>query len=312
MNSHVAVLQLMLAKGVGQRTLARLLERLRFENYAVGDFVDAPISEMTGPFELKPESADSIKAVREDAMTLTEELDRHSVRTLVLGTDDYPSYLGESLGKSAPPVLFAAGDMSVLERKGVGFCGSRKATERSCHVVGACASDFARQGYNVVSGYAFGVDLAAHYGALKGGGVTTFVMATGVLHFRPKKAIADLLREDNFLVLSEFSPKLGWSVQNAMQRNRTIIGLTQVMILAEAGSNGGTFEAGMTTLELQRPLFVIETPSSLQQPEGDKLFLQRSAKLLRVDENGEPILDSVNERLRSASPGQHSRQISIF
>jgi DNA processing protein len=312
MNTQVAVLQLMLAKGVGQRTLFRLLERLRSENYFVSDFVDAPISEMTGPFALKPESADSIKAVREEATALTEELDRHSVRTLVLGTSDYPSYLEESLGKSAPPVLFAAGDMSVLERKGVGFCGSRKASERSCRIIEACASDFSRQGYNVVSGYAYGVDLAAHYGALKGGGVTTFVMATGILHFRPKKAIADLLREDNFLVLSEFSPKLGWSVQNAMQRNKTIIGLTQVMILAEAGSNGGTFEAGMTTLELQRPLFVIDPPDSQQQSEGDKLFLQRGAKLLRVSENETPILDGVTAQLESARPDQCGKQISFF
>jgi DNA protecting protein DprA len=267
---------------------------------------------MTGSFGLKQESADAIKSVRDDALVLVEELDRFSVRTLIFGTGEYPSYLSESLGKYAPPVLFAAGDLSVLERKGVGFCGSRKATERSCKVIGACASDFARQGYNVVSGYAFGVDLAAHYGALKGGGVTTFVMATGILHFRPKKAIADLLREDNFLVLSEFSPKLGWSVQNAMQRNKTIIGLSQVMILAEAGSNGGTFEAGMTTLELQRPLYVIETPDSQQQHEGDKVFLRRSAKLLRVNEDGKPILDAVNAQLKSASPDQRSRQISFF
>ena len=312
MNNEVAVLQLVLAKGVGQRTLSRLLARLRLENYSVSDFVDAPISEMTDAFGLKPESAGSIKAVRDDALVLVEELDHFSVRSLVLGTGEYPSYLSESLGKFAPPVLFAAGDMSVLERKGVGFCGSRKATERSCRVIGACARGFSRQGYNVVSGYAFGVDLAAHYGALEGGGVTTFVMATGILHFRPKKVVADLLREDNFLVLSEFSPKLGWSVQNAMQRNRTIIGLAQVMVLAEAGSNGGTFEAGKTTLELQRPLFVIDTPDSKQQSEGDRLFLQRGAKLLRVSENETPILDGVAAQLKSARPNQCSKQISLF
>jgi predicted Rossmann fold nucleotide-binding protein DprA/Smf involved in DNA uptake len=96
-----------------------------------------------------------------------------------------------------------------------------------------------------------------------------------------------------------------------MQRNRTIVGLSQVMILAEAGSNGGTFEAGMTTLELKRPLFVIETPAS-EQHEGDKLFLQRSAKILRVSDDGTPILDDVNAELRSASHNLQGSQISLF
>ena len=73
--------------------------------------------------------------------------------------------------------------------------------------------------------------------------------------------MADLLTEANSVVVSEFPPKLPWSVGNAMQRNRTICGLVHAMIVIEAGTTGGTWAAGQAALELGVPLFVLDFPN---------------------------------------------------
>lgn len=310
MTIESAILQLMNTKGIGPRTLGKLLERLRFEAYSVSDFVEAPSSQLVDAYGLKPETVESLKDARELAEGLSDELNEHSIQLLTLGSDHYPSRLAASLGQTAPPVLFAAGNLSLLEQKAVGFCGSRQASETSCTAVGRCAAVLAQKGFNIVSGYAHGVDLAAHQAALSSGGVTTFVLAVGILHFIAKSAIADLLDDDNYLVVSEFSPRLPWTVPNAMQRNRTTIGLSQAMILTEAGASGGTFEAGKATLELQRPLFVLEPIDGEVVADGDRLFLERGAHSLKCGKGEPPDLSQVIERAENFS--QSSGQISFL
>jgi len=297
MTNEAAILQLMNTRGIGQRTLGKLLGRLKFEGYPVSDFVEAPSSQLIEAYDLKPDTVDSMKSARELAEALFDELSARSIQLLTIGSEAYPSLVASTLEQSAPPVIFAAGNLSLLQRKAVGFCGSRRASEESCALVGRCASILAQKDFNIVSGYAYGVDLAAHQAALSSGGVTTFVLAIGILQFNAKSAISDLLNDDNFLVLSEFSPCLPWTVHNAMQRNRTIIGLSQAMILTKAGVKGGTFEAGKAALELQRPLFVLEGVDEESIPEGDRLLLHRGADSLRCSESGTPDLSQLIEQV---------------
>lgn len=308
MNTETAILQLMNVRGFGRRSLYKLLTRLINEQHSVSDFVNAPSSLLIEEYGFKPEIVESLQNARDLAEALYDELGRHSIQLLTIGTEAYPKSITSTLGDTTPPVLFAAGNLSLLDKKAVGFCGSRKASEESCRLVGQCASLFAQQGYNIVSGYAFGVDLAAHQAALRDGGVTTFVLATGVLHFSAKNTISDLLNDDNFLVISEFSPRLPWTVHNAMQRNRTIIALSQVMILAEAGAQGGTFEAGKAALQLQKPLYVLDSLESENLPEGSRLLLQRGANALRSNRDGKPDLGEVIKLVNSVipTPGQIS------
>jgi DNA processing protein len=64
----------------------------------------------------------------------------------------YPERLNQILGKEAPALLFAGGDISILKRKAVGFCGSRNASEQGIRVANDCAAVLAENGINVVSG----------------------------------------------------------------------------------------------------------------------------------------------------------------
>jgi len=148
-----------------------------------------------------------------------------------------------------------------------------------------------------VSGYANGTDLAAHCGALAVNGATTFVLGEGILNFRTKPEVAELLNEENYVAVSEFSPQMKWKVRNAMQRNRTICGLSNAMIMIESNLSGGTFAAGEIILKLNQPLFVVHYAEPPKSAEGNRHFLDRSAKPLQKNREGKPNLKAVFEVL---------------
>jgi DNA processing protein len=92
--------------------------------------------------------------------------------------------LSEMARRNLPPVLFARGPTDLMAAASVGFCGSRSATERGLAVAADIAEQVARQGLNVVSGGAKGVDITAHKTVLSHGGTTTVVLAEGIMQYR--------------------------------------------------------------------------------------------------------------------------------
>jgi DNA protecting protein DprA len=203
-------------------------------------------------------------------------------------------------------LLFARGNIKLLAEKAVGFCGSRKASQKGLAVAGECAAELAKRRINVISGYAHGVDLAAHRSALEAGGVTTFVLAEGILHFRIKSDVKDLITEDNHVVVSEYMPRLPWLARNAMQRNKTICGLSNAVVVIESGLKGGTFEAGKTALLLRRPLFVAEYAQPAESAEGNAYFLRQGARFLRK-KNGAAYIEELFQAVKKDEADIHQR-----
>jgi len=306
----LAILYLMRSPGIGPRTLCRLLGHLRAANVTAVEFLRLPAGDRAEDFDLKPEIAASIESSNSEAELLYAALEAHAVRMLVIGADDYPKRLNAVLGDTAPPVLFVRGNLELLEVSAAGFCGSRKASAKGLEIAAETAGLLARRGVNIVSGYAGGVDLAAHTGALSSGGATTFVLATGILHYTQKSAVAGYLSDDNHLVISEFSPRLGWSAHNAMQRNHTIVGLTDLMVLVESGMTGGTFEAGKVALRHQHPLYVVAPGARGDTAAGNVYFLERGARPLMVEAD-DPV--AVDELITVLDEGQiETRQTNLF
>jgi DNA processing protein len=78
----------------------------------------------------------------------------------------YPVGLLNLFGSLLPPDIWVIGNLGLLSEKAVGFCGSRKASERGLEVAADCARQLSEAGVIVVSGYAPGVDMASHEAAL--------------------------------------------------------------------------------------------------------------------------------------------------
>jgi DNA processing protein len=295
------IVALLLTKGLGPKGVSRILDAVAAQDRQI-DLSLMSIAEMIQRTGAKPETAEQIPASIKKADELLKDFEDQGIKILVRGRAGYPERLLKTLKEDAPLVLFAKGNMKILLQKAVGFCGSRKASEKGIAVAGECAGALANQHINVISGYAHGVDLAAHRAALQAGGVTTFVLAEGILHFKIKSDVKDLLTEDNHVVVSEYMPRLPWLARNAMQRNKTICGLSNAVVVIESGLKGGTFEAGKAALSLRRPLFVAEYAQPAESAEGNAYFLQQGARFLRK-KNGAAYLDELFQAVENDETG---------
>lgn len=202
------------------------------------------------------------------------------VRKLTLTDADYPKRLLDVLGKKTPYTLYVWGNLELLNKNSVGFCGSRDVSEKGLSVTADAAKQIAEKGWVVVSGHARGVDATAHRVAMENNAGTIIVLPQGINGFKLRKELRAVAKKEKLLVVSEFEPDAKWAVGRAMQRNRTIIGLSDAMILIEARTEGGTFNAGKTAISLNQPLFVANYQESTETNAGNQYFIQRGASQL--------------------------------
>ncbi|WP_051327218.1 DNA-processing protein DprA [Desulfatibacillum aliphaticivorans] len=292
---NTEILQFLLGKGAGEAALSKLCRLAAQEGHSHAISVCNSPKRLIAELGLKPSVADNVINARPDAMQLANELERKSIEVLWIGGPHYPERLNTIMGKASPPVLFIQGNRNLLDDKSVGFCGSRKASDKGIRITEQCSQQLVEKGFCVVSGYAHGVDMAAHKTALECGGTTIIVLVEGILRFQEKAPVKNLLSNGNHLIISQFSPRITWNGGNAMKRNGTIIGLSDAMILVESGSKGGTFAAGEETLKYNRPLFVIHYAEPGPSAEANEYFMQKGGIPVRGNREGIPNLKNVLE-----------------
>lgn len=184
----------------------------------------------------------------------------------------YPASVKAAYGAKAP-VLTVKGNSLLLDAPGLGFCGSRKASEKGLAAAVDCADQAAQAGFVIISGNAAGVDTTAHHAALAAGGSTILVLPEGMDQFRIRRELCPVWDWNRVLVISQFEPEAIWRGYRAMTRNDLIIALSRAMIVIEAGDKGGTLAAGMNTLKKEKPLFVANYEAIEEQAPGNAQLL---------------------------------------
>lgn len=221
----------------------------------------------------KPQKSKNIPSVH---IALSKE-----VATLVQKDDQaYPQQLLTRLGDKAPEYLYMWGNFELLKHPSVGFCGSRNVTNTGLAVTQDVTEQISALGWVTVSGHARGVDATAHRTALENDAGTIVVLPQGIEGFKLRTELRKNAKVKNLLIISEFEAGTGWAVGRAMQRNSTIIGLSDAMVLVESRAKGGTFAAGKTTLRLNHPLYVVRFANTSNSNEGNDYFIQQGAKEL--------------------------------
>ena len=290
MNKYL--IQLMLSKGIGDVSIKKILNyTFSNPNCTLKDLCLAP-DKLINIIRCNENTINSVISNSNKAQKLYDDICKQGIQIITEKDKDYPQKLIDTLGPSCPPVLFLHGNIALLSSLSVGFCGSRKASNKGLEITSQCADILVKNGISVVSGYASGVDMAAHSSALHNSGNTIFVLAEGILKYTRKKTIENLLSEKNHLFLSQFLPDSNWNVGNAMKRNSLIIGLSEVMILVESGNSGGTFAAGNESLKRGTPLFVIDYANPEVSAEANPYFIKNGGLPIR-GKNNIPNLDKV-------------------
>ncbi|HEX2265448.1 MAG TPA: DNA-processing protein DprA [Solirubrobacterales bacterium] len=225
-----------------------------------------------------------------------EVAERLGGRVLILDDAEYPELLRHI--PEPAPVLFALGDLGLLERPGVAIVGSRKHTPYGGEVARALAWGAASAGLAVVSGMARGLDAVAHDAALDAGGGTIGVLGNGLGVVYPA-ANARLYRRvaERGLLLTEFAPGERPTAGSFPRRNRLISGLARVTVVVEAAEGSGALITASSALEQGRDVMAV--PGTITSPcsvGANRLIRDGAEPLLTSDD----LLAHYPEAVRAA------------
>ena len=234
-----AALRFLLVPGVG-------LGRLRQLRLACGEFAraleaDPPV--VAAALRVDPAEAGRIlSAARGAGGALEAEraaADRARVQFRILSDADYPELLRAS--PDPPELLFVRGELVADPEPAVAIVGSRRATAYGCLQAGALAVALAERGVTIVSGGARGIDAEAHRGALRAGGRSIAVLATGFSNPYPAEhaGLFDSLVEGGGALLTEQPSYVTARPDLFPRRNRVIAALSLVTVVVEAASRSG-------------------------------------------------------------------------
>ena len=138
------------------------------------------------------------------------------------------------------------------------LCGARNASENALDLAYRVACQLAEMRVAVASGYARGVDMAAHQGALSTGGDTIAVLPYGINRFKVTRPLREVFDFEHFLATSELLPAYRFTVTGALRRNRLLAALSDAVIVVEPGDTGGTWYSVQTARDFDKPLFFLE------------------------------------------------------
>ena len=203
-------------------------------------------------------------------------------RLLVPGDLEWPQQL-DDLGDAAPWALWVRGtvDLRVSALRSVSVVGARAATAYGTHVASSWGSELAASGWVVVSGGAFGIDAAAHQGALAAHGVTIAVLACGVdVSYPPRHdALFERIAADGLLV-SEVPPGAAPHRTRFLVRNRVIAALTRGTVVVEAARRSGSLSTAHEAERLGRPVLGVPGPVTSMMSQGVHRALRNGALLV--------------------------------
>lgn len=140
----------------------------------------------------------------------------------------------------------------------IGIVGTRKAAPFGQSVARSFAAALARRNIPVVSGLAFGIDAAAHRGALEAGGRTFAVLPCGLSHVYPKshEHLAEQILDTGGGLISEYPPAAPALKSHFLERNRIIAGLCRAIVIIEAPWRSGALATARYAGEAGRDVYV--------------------------------------------------------
>ncbi len=199
---------------------------------------------------------------------------------LELEDDRYPTRL-RAISKP-PPFLWIEGEVQALQAPAlIAVVGTRKCTPYGEEVAFRMAHDLARSGVVVVSGLAYGIDTAAHEGALASGGKTIAVLGSGLESTYPARNQNLRKRiESQGAVVTEFPPGTEANEKTFPQRNRIISGLSLGVVVVEAATKSGALITADFAADQGREVYAVPGDVRSSLSEGTNRLIQTGARLV--------------------------------
>ena len=253
-----------------------------------------------------------------------------AARFIVPGDEEWPAGLAdlrhaESIQRrGGEPVglwLRGPGHLAHLMERSVAIVGSRAATAYGNGIAADLAADLADQGVTVLSGGAFGIDVAAHRGALAAGGPTVCILANGVdVAYPPgNSSIFETLAKDQLLV-SELPPAAHPTRVRFLARNRLIAAMSRGTVVVEAALRSGARNTAGWALGCGRPLMAVPGPvysrastaPHIMIRSGQAVLVTSAAEVIElISEMGQGMLPLAHGQIR-ATDALSETQLAVF
>ena len=265
-------------------------------------------------------SGDRARAVLAGPEDTTSErwagaVESSGVRVVTAFDEEYPKQLSEIA--DPPFLLFAMGRLEKLRLPAVAIVGSRNATRYGRDVAARLARELAHAGVTIVSGFARGVDAAAHEAAREGPGGTVAVLGCGLdVNYPREHARLKAEMSVTDLLLSEFPPGAEPRPQNFPIRNRIIAGLAVGVVVVEASRRSGSLITARLAADSGRDVFAVPGSVFSETSAGTHELLRDGAILCRGFEDvlaelfpsvGMPAVRAVEPKLAFEMSGEAAR-----
>lgn len=199
---------------------------------------------------------------------------------IIPSDSQWPQSLAD-LGPAEPVGLWMLG--KELQPGGVALVGARACTQYGTYIARECARGLAQQNIPVVSGGAFGIDIAAHTGALDASGYTVAVMAGGLGELYPATHRDQFRRivDSGGTIITEAPPLWRPARWRFLQRNRLIAALASATVVIEAGVRSGALSTARHALEIGREVGAVPGMVTQEMSKGCNELLRQGATLVR-------------------------------
>lgn len=255
-----------------------LLERLAFASYRNVTLGTARelIARGAGPGTFFSATADSLaartglRAAFFDDRTRATALERakremefvlaNNIRAIFCSDEAYPRRL--ALCDDAPAMLFVLGSAGLNPPHSIGIVGTRHATSYGADFTASLVSELAAaipDGLQIISGLAYGIDIAAHNAAMREGVATGAVLAHGLNTIYPadhRRQAMQMVSADGFLA-TEYPSWARTHRGNFLARNRIVAGMTDALVVVESDMRGGAMATARLASAYSREVFAL-------------------------------------------------------
>ena len=206
----------------------------------------------------------------------------HHIRILCIQDEaNYPARLAQC--EDAPLVLYTLGNMELNAERIVSVVGTRRCTERGRALCEELVKELAVQspGTLIVSGLAYGIDVAAHRTALVNGLPTVGVLAHGLDEIYPRthRPVAIEMLKQGGLV-TEFMSHAAIDKVNFLQRNRIVAGMADAVVIVESPVKGGALNTARLAGDYHREVFTFPGRPTDTTSVGCNMLIRRNAATL--------------------------------
>ncbi len=277
----VDIIRLIRSENVGIKTFWSLLSLYKTPSNALDHIAD--LSLRGG--KAKPIKIFS-KSAAEDEISLCA---KKQIQLVSFLDDDYPKLLAHT--NDPPPLLFCMGNTSLLNLNSVAIVGSRNASANGLRFAYKIAKNLSEHKQVVVSGFARGIDSAAHQASIDF--ATIAVLAGGIDHIYPPEN-KDLYFQiaERGLIVAELPLGAIPKAQNFPQRNRIISGISHGVAVIEASLKSGSLITAKFAIAQDRELFVMPGFPLDPRYQGNNYLLKQGAHLLESVNDILEVLDN--------------------